>query len=48
MAIMDSPTDWAPEAVFGTLRSLITLRRITTDDASRVMRSSNDPRLLRS
>ncbi|MGH3769423.1 MAG: hypothetical protein ACRDS0_20200 [Pseudonocardiaceae bacterium] len=38
-AVRDNPEEWAPEAVFCTLRSLITLRRISIDDASREMQS---------
>ena len=33
----DNPADWSPEAVFCSIRSLISLRRISADELSRMM-----------
>ena len=40
--IRDNPSDWSPEAIFSTLRSLIVLRKISTEDVRQAM-SANLP-----
>lgn len=36
-AIRDKPSDWSPEAIFGTIRSLLTLNLISAEDVIRAL-----------